>query len=276
MKKTISTLSLVIFGAILATGVNMYFYLWPDAPPLSEVETARNHLLAETRQPLANSFIQAPAMNGWRVDVYAQEGLQSQDWTTEAAFVDWKPSARDQTTKLLGRFMHTGSWVDMAEYRKHSGIFVATPVSISIRGYLFAEFDDDYVFAVHFNNRATNRASAENFKSERTTWIRCKVSLKLNDAKVAIQDIARFDSHTSKAELRSMQPVALSGGGWHLIENSVSCILPRTIDAADISFRICMRRRSEGGFSPVQPVMPLAKPERAPPFNVVNTTILSQ
>ncbi|MBL4720670.1 MAG: hypothetical protein JKY20_06025 [Alphaproteobacteria bacterium] len=278
MSKTFQNITLISFGAILALSLNILVDLWRHNQTIQETliqenEAARENLNAGTNRFSNGAFFLAAAMSAWQVEVYSQEEQAFLNWPKDATSANWKAPSHDKTTKLLGRFMHTGSWVDMAEYRKHQGIFVATPVSITMRGYIFSESDDDFVFAVHFDNRAAQRFSRNKYAKDKTAWIRCNATLKINETKAVIRDFTRFDARTANAELRAVQSISLSGSGWHLVEASVSCSLPRNVDAADISFRLCARRSSEGGFSPLRPVMPLSNVHKVQPFNYIGSQI---
>ena len=179
-----------------------------------------------------------PATLGWQVDVFSQDGVL--------------PDTRARRQNLLGSFLHTGNWIDLAEFRKHDGIYVAAPSSMKLRGYLYTESDDEMFFAVHFNNFA-----AKTVDQNRTRLISCKVTMKMNGSATVIDRVIKIDTRTARAELRADKPVTLDGGGWHKMEAKVACQLPDFINASDIAVRICARRGGENSYAPVQPVTPL-------------------
>lgn len=271
MNRVLRYISLIAFGAVLATA--LHFSIDFNGRGQAENETAlpaRQVTIEEKPYDVAMPKIAAKklfrvsATDGWRVEIYSQTDGALRDDAHNLPKLRNGSQTERRATDLLGSFMHTGSWVDLAEFRKHDGIFVAAPVTIAVRGYIYADADDDFVFAMHFQNRAATKAGGAGSDASKTSWIRCKADVALNGAQRVIGSRARFDTHAAKAELRAAEPISLKGPGWHLVEASIACSLPPNTDPADIAFRICARRSADRGFSPLRPVMPMAEARRTP------------
>ena len=271
MNRILRYFSLITFGAVLATALHFLIDLNGDSQAENKAAlSARQATIEEKQQDAAMPKIAAKklfpvsATDGWRVEIYSQTDGALREDAHKLQGNENGSRTGHQATDLLGSFMHTGSWVDLAEFRKHDGIFVAAPVTIAVRGYIYAASDDDFVFAMHFQNRGATKAGEAGSEASKTSWIRCKADVALNGMQKVIGSRARFDTHAAKAELRSAKPISLKGPGWHLVEASIACSLPPKIDPADIAFRICARRSADRGFSPLRPVMPLAEARRTP------------
>lgn len=235
---------LITFGAVLATSISVLLNIIDRREPPLAVKTARELPIERRveRAPVypAERLTPIPATLGWQVDVFSQDGVL--------------PDTRASKKNLLGSFLHTGNWIDLAEFRKHDGIYVAAPSSIKLRGYMYADTDDDVFFAVHFNNFAAKKVD-----QARTKLISCKVTMRLNNSVKVLDRNIKIDTRTARAELRADRSLKLDGGGWHYIEATFACQLPDFMNQSDIAVRICERRGRASSFAPVRPVMPLEK-----------------
>lgn len=247
MKRLIRYASLITFGALLATGVMKFLAQTEQSAGAEKIAMPEPHETQESTRERSQrrmypleALIPMPAALGWQVDVYPQ-GTKIFD-------------AKAEKTSLLGSFIHTGSWIDLAEFRKHEGIYVASPSTIKLRGYIYVPDDSDYYFAVHFNNFAATKVDPG-----KTLWVACKAEVRVNNTWTAIDSRTRFDARIGRAELRAEKPIFMSGGSWHAIEASIACDLPPSINAADIAVRICTRRSGDSIYRPVRPVTPISE-----------------
>lgn len=271
MNRILRYFSLIAFGAVLATALHFIMDFTGRGQSGNEAALPGRQATIEEKpydaampKISAKKLFPVSATDGWQVEIYSQTDDALRDDVHDLP-KHWNGSHNNpRATDLLGSFMHTGSWVDLAEFRKHDGIFVAAPVTIAVRGYIYADADDDFVFAMHFQNRSATKAGGAGSDASKTSWIRCKADVALNGMQKVIGSRARFDTHAAKAELRAAEPISLKGPGWHLVEASIACSLPPKTDPADIAFRICARRSADRGFSPLRPVMPMAEARRTP------------
>lgn len=123
MNRTFRYISLITFGAVLATGINYstkpayHDRVSPQTQhlPAKNVPKDAAQKAAEPKYSTKELY-RVSALNGWRVEVYSQPVGALRGATGNLSSVPHLVPKSSRTADLLGSFEHTGSWVDLAEY----------------------------------------------------------------------------------------------------------------------------------------------------------------
>lgn len=156
-------------------------------------------------------------------------------------------SLRDQ--QHVGEFVHTGSWIDMNVHLEHEGIFLPAEAGLNLSGLFHAPESGEYVFAAHMKFTQRSGQSVP-------VVVACHVDATIGGVKAVLQGKLSADDKSGRAALVSGKLVAVAAGEKQLVDALIACDLPKDVSGADVTVRICVRRKEESGFRPMQSVLP--------------------
>jgi hypothetical protein len=234
-KELFGTVTLVaLVAALIAT-----FVIASDLK--TEVASLRIDFMAmktasEAPQRLARDIQRAPALiKGWAVRIFEAPRLRQ--------------AAEDVISQAYaGGFIHTASWISLADYKKHEGIFLSGDAAVNLRG-LFQPMDQGrYVFAVHMEIVVDSDNNGD-----AAPLVSCYAHLTDGSGKQLINGKMLVDGNRPKGALISN--VALEAGlsNAKAISLSFVCDGQRQFAAEKIMFRLCFRKAEDTNFQPLVP-----------------------
>ena len=147
-----------------------------------------------------------------------------------------------------GGFIHTASWISLADYKKHEGIFLSGDAAVNLRGLFQPTDKGQYVFAVHMQIVVDGDDNGD-----AAPLVSCYAHLTDGSGKELINGKMLVDGKRPKGALISN--VALEAGLSNAKEISLSfvCDGQRQFDAEKIMFRLCFRKAEDTKFQPLVP-----------------------
>lgn len=193
-------------------------------------------IIASTNVSYSTSFGHAHVyVPGWLINAYEPPKQR-------------KEFVKAKSEGLAGSFSHFASWIDFAEPRKHTGIFIKNDPAYEIRGFFKPKVPGRHYFAVHL--RYIGEADPDN----PVHAIACYVTLfgharrqKVLSGKLLVGQnkpkAARISASVLKVERNESAEMNLR----------VACDLPAHVKPADVMVRLCVRHEDAHKFRPMQP-----------------------
>lgn len=193
-------------------------------------------IASEAPQRLASDVQRAPALiKGWAVRIFGAPRLRQ-------AAIEVSSQA------YAGGFIHTASWISLADYKKHEGIFLSGDAAVNLRGLFQPTDKGQYVFAVHMQIVVDGDDN-----DDAAPLVSCYAHLTDGSGKELINGKMLVDGKRPKGALISN--VALEAGlsNAKTISLSFVCDGQRQFDAEKIMFRLCFRKAEDTKFQPLVP-----------------------
>jgi hypothetical protein len=147
-----------------------------------------------------------------------------------------------------GAFIHTGSWISLADYKKHEGIFFSGDAAMNLRGLFRPADSGKYVFAVHMKVVSDIGDNAQD-----DPMVSCYAHLADQTGQELLNGKMLVDGKHPKGALISKIAVNASRSDAKALSLSFVCDGQRQLDGEKILFRLCFRKAGDAKFQPLVP-----------------------
>lgn len=147
-----------------------------------------------------------------------------------------------------GAFIHTGSWISLADYKKHEGIFLSGDAALNLRGLFRPDDSGRYVFAVHMKMLSDSDDNAQDAPT-----VSCYAHLADQTGQQLLNGKMLVDGKHPKGALISTISVNASRADVKALSLSFVCDGQRQFDGEKILFRLCFRKTGDAKFQPLVP-----------------------
>ena len=232
----------IIGGATLAAVIAMFASVVVLTSDLkSELATLKSDISALKRA--STNSVNAPAargsdsplIRGWAVRIFEAPRHR-------------QVAGKISSQAYAGAFIHTGSWISLADYKKHEGIFLSGDAALNLRGLFRPSTAGSYVFAVHMKVVAENDQNMQD-----TPRVSCYAHLADQTGRELLNGKMLVDANQPKGALISTLAVNASESDARALSLSFVCDGPKPLEGEKILFRLCYRKAGAAKFQPLVP-----------------------